>query len=176
MLWPLLTGRIGIALGSALAAGALAAWGTATFLNASHDAEIKSIRADAALAVEAATQRAVEVERAHNQLATKLEVQHEKATRQLAAIRADNRRLSAELGGLRDPFAAPACPVSTAADGTVDPAAAAATGRLSDETEGLLSNEASEFLLELAAEADRAALYATTCHRWVMELHDARQN
>ena len=163
MLWPLLTGRIGIALGSALAAGALAAWGTATFLDSSHDAEIQSIRAAAAEQYAAATQRAVEVERAHNQLATKLEVQHEKATRQLAAIRADNRRLARELGGLRDPFAAAsACPVSTAAGGTVDPADTAAIGRL--------SAEASEFLLEFAYDADRAAEYASTCYKWVKQL------
>lgn len=162
MLWPLLTGRIGIALGSALAAGALAAWGTATFLNASHDAEIQSIRAAAAEQYAAATQRAVEVERAHAELATKLEVQHEANRTRLAALRADNRRLSAELGGLRDPFGTPACPVSTAPDGTVDPATATTTGRLSDE--------ASEFLLDLAYDADRAAEYASTCYRWVKEL------
>ena len=163
MLWPLLTGRIGIALGSALAAGALAAWGTATFLNASHYAEIQSIRAAAAEQYAAATQRAVEVERAHNQLATKLEVQHEKATRQLAAIRADNRRLAAAAGGLRDPYpVAPACPVSTAAGGTVDSAATATVGRLSDE--------ASQFLLEFAYDADRAAEYANTCYKWVKQL------
>ena len=165
MLWPLLTGRIGIALGSALAAGALAAWGTATFLNASHDAEIQSIRAAVAELDAAATKRAVEIERAHAELATKLEVQHEKATRQLAAIRADNRRLAAAAGGLRDPYpVAPTCPVSTAAGGTVDPADTAATGRLSDET--------SEFLLGFAYDADRAAEYASTCYRWVKELKE----
>lgn len=163
MLWPLLTGRLGIALGSALAAGALAAWGTATFLNASHDAEIQSIRAAAAEQYAAATQRAVEVERAHAELATKLEVQHEANRTRLAAIRADNRRLAAAAGGLRDPFpVAPTCPVSTAADGTVDPADPTATGRL--------SAEASEFLLDLAYDADRAAEYASTCYRWVKEL------
>ena len=149
---------------AAVASAALSAWGTWTFLDARHESEIQSIRADAALAVEAATQRAVEVERAHNQLATKLEVQHEKATRQLAAIRADNRRLAAAAGGLRDPFAAPACPVSTAPDGTVDPATAAATGRLSDQ--------AAEFLLGFAYDADRAAEYASTCYRWVKELKE----
>ena len=147
---------------AAVASAALSAWGTWTFLDARHESEIQSIRADAALAVEAATQRAVEVERAHNQLATKLEVQHEKATRQLAAIRADNRRLAAAAGELRDPFATPTYPVSTAAGGTVDPAAAAATGRLSDE--------AAEFLLGFAYDADRAAEYASTCYRWVKEL------
>jgi len=163
MLWPLLTGRLGIALGSALAAGALAAWGTATFLSASHDAEIQSIRAAAAEQYATATQRAVEVERAHAQLATQLEVQHEKATRQLAAVRADNRRLARDLGGLRDPFAAAStCPVPTGSDSAVDPAATATVGRLSDE--------ASQFLLEFAYDADRAAEYANTCYKWVKQL------
>ena len=137
-------------------------WGTATFLGAKHDAEIQSIRAAAAEQYAAATQRAVEVERTHAELATKLEVQHETNRQQLAAIRADNRRLARELGGLRDPFAAPACPVSTAADGTVDSAATATVGRLSDE--------ASQFLLEFAYDADRAAEYANTCYKWVKQL------
>ena len=163
MLWPLLTGRLGIGAG-ALLAGAFAAWWlTSATLSARHEAEIQSIRAAAAEQYAAATQRAVEVERAHNQLATKLEVQHEKATRQLAAIRADNRRLAAAAGGLRDPFAAAStCPVPTDSDSAVDSAAAAATGRLSDE--------ASEFLLEFAYDADRAAEYANTCYKWVKQL------
>ena len=162
MIWTLLTGRIGIALGSALAAGALAAWGTASFLGATHEAEVQSIRAEAAQRYADAQQQALTIERAHAELATKLEVQHEANRTRLAALRADNSRLARELGGLRDPYAAPACPVSTAADGTVDPAAAAATGRL--------SAEASEFLLGFAYDADRAAEYASTCHQWVKEL------
>ena len=149
-------------LASALIAGISMTLLTANYLGAKHDAEIQSIRAAAAEQYAAATQRAVEVERAHAELATKLEVQHEANRTRLAALRADNRRLSAELGGLRDPFAAPACPVSTAPGGTVDPAAAAATGRLSDE--------AAEFLLGFAYDADRAAEYASTCYRWVKEL------
>ena len=155
---PLITG-----LGALLIGAAASWWVTSDALSAKHKAEIQSIRAAAAEQYAAATQRAVEVERAHAELATKLEVQHEKATRQLAAIRADNRRLAAAAGGLRDPFAAPACrPVSTAPDGTVDPADPTATGRLSAET--------SEFLLDLAYDADRAAEYASTCYRWVKEL------
>ena len=148
---------------AAVASAALSAWGTWTFLDARHEAEIQSIRAEAAEQYAAATQRAVEVERAHAQLATQLEVQHEKATRQLAAIRADNRRLAAAAGGLRDPFAAAStCPVPTITDSAVDSAATATTGRL--------SAEASEFLLDLAYDADRAAEYASTCHQWVKEL------
>ena len=137
---------------------------TANYLGAKHEAEIQSIRAAAAEQYASATQRAVEVERAHAELATKLEVQHEANRTRLAALRADNRRLSAELGGLRDPFAAPACPVSTDSDSAVDSAAAATVGRLSDE--------ASQFLLEFAYDADRAAEYASTCHQWVKELKE----
>lgn len=151
-------------LASALIAGISMTLLTANYLGAKHDAEIQSIRAAAAEQYAAATQRAVEVERAHAELATKLEVQHEANRTRLAALRADNSRLARELGGLRDPFAAPACPVSTAAGGTVDPAAAAAAGRLSDE--------AAEFLLGFAYDADRAAEYASTCHQWVKELKE----
>ena len=155
---PLITG-----LGALLIGAAASWWVTSDALSAKHKAEIQSIRAEAAEQYAAATQRAVEVEREHNQLATKLEVQHEKATRQLAAIRADNRRLAAAAGGLRDPFAAAStCPVPTDSDSTVDPAAAATVGRLSDE--------ASEFLLEFAYDADRAAEYANTCYKWVKQL------
>ena len=164
MVWlPLLTGRIGVGA-AALVVGASAAWWiTSDALSAKHEAEIQSIRAEAAEQYAAATQRAVEVERAHNQLATKLEVQHEKATRQLAAIRADNRRLARDLGGLRDPFAAAStCPVPTDSDSAVDSAATATVGRLSDE--------ASQFLLEFAYDADRAAEYANTCYKWVKQL------
>jgi len=150
---------------AAVASAALSAWGTWTFLGARHESEIQSIRAAAAEQYASATQRAVEVERAHAQLATQLEVQHEKATRQLAAIRADNRRLARELGGLRDPFAAAStCPVPTDSDSAVDSAAAATVGRLSDE--------ASQFLLEFAYDADRAAEYASTCHQWVKKLKE----
>jgi len=154
---PLITG-----LGALLIGAAASWWVTSDALSAKHKAEIQSIRAAAAEQYASATQRAVEVERDHAQLATQLEVQHEKATRQLAAIRADNRRLARELGGLRDPFAAPACPVSTDTGGTVDSAATATVGRLSDE--------ASQFLLEFAYDADRAAEYANTCYKWVKQL------
>lgn len=147
---------------AAVASAALSAWGTWTFLDARHESEIQSIRAAAAEQYAAATQRAVEVERAHAELATKLEVQHEANRTRLAALRADNSRLARELGGLRDPFAAPACPVSAAPDSAVDSATASTTGRL--------SAEASEFLLDLAYDADRAAEYASTCYRWVKEL------
>lgn len=154
---PLITG-----LGALLIGAAASWWVTSDALSAKHKAEIQSIRAEAAEQYASATQRAVEVERAHAQLATQLEVQHETNRQQLAAVRADNRRLARDLGGLRDPFAAPACPVSAASDGTVDPAAAAAVGRLSDE--------ASEFLLDFAYDADRAAEYANTCYKWVKQL------
>ena len=149
-------------LASALVAGISMALLTANYLGAKHEAEVQSIRAEAAQRYADAQQQALTIERAHAELATKLEVQHEANRTRLAALRADNRRLSAELGGLRDPFAAPACPVSTAPDSAVDSAATATVGRLSDE--------ASQFLLEFAYDADRAAEYASTCYRWVKEL------
>ena len=136
---------------------------TANYLGAKHEAEVQSIRAEAAQRYADAQQQALTIERAHAELATKLEVQHEANRTRLAALRADNRRLARELGGLRDPFAAAStCPVPTDSDSTVDSAATATTGRL--------SAEASEFLLDLAYDADRAAEYASTCYRWVKEL------
>ena len=74
---------------------------------------------------------------------------------------ADNRRLSRELGGLRDPGRRASCPdpVPTGSSTTSDVAGSPADSRLSDE--------ASSFLLEFAADADRAARYALSCYNWV---------
>ena len=166
---PLITG-----LGALLIGAAASWWVTSDALSAKHKAEIQSIRAEAAEQYAAATQRAVEVEREHAQLATNLEVQHEKATRQLAAIRADNRRLAAAAGGLRDPYpVAPTCPLPADAGSTVDPAAAPAVAGIPNAIEGVvLSDETTEFLIEFAYDADRAAEYASTCHQWVKELKE----
>ena len=46
----------------------------------------------------------------------------------------------------------------------------AADGGLSTAAEGLLSPEASEFLLDFARECDQAADYAKTAHDWAVRL------
>ncbi len=160
-----------VILGAVVAsiAGAIAGWWiTDDILTSKHEAQIQRIRADAATALQEATDRAIQAERDAISLALKLEVQSAENKQKLDSVLADNRRLARELGGLRDPFAKPAggctMPASPAGPGLAVPAPA--PGRLSDE--------ASEFLLEFAREADRAAEYANTCHRWIEEVNGRR--
>ena len=72
------------------------------------------------------------------------------------------RRRADQLGRLRDPGRASGCgpAVPTAAG----PAGSAAAGPAGND----LSAAAAGFLFDLVADADRAAAYAITCHRWVM--------
>ena len=105
------------------------------------------------------------------ELAEQLEITHVRAQNEVDKLLAENRRLSADNRGLRDPGRRPACrqdavPGTTAATGGVEDGTTATD--LSTSVEGLLSPEASEFLIEMAADADRAAQYAVTCHKWVM--------
>lgn len=158
-------------LGAVVAAiaGAIAGWWiTDDILTSKHEAQIQRMRLDAANALQAATDRAIQAERDAISLALKLEVQSAENKQKLDSVLTDNRRLARELGGLRDPFAKPAggctMPASPAGSGLAVPAPA--PGRLSDE--------ASEFLLEFAREADRAAEYANTCHRWIEEVNGRR--
>lgn len=150
-----------LALAVGLAAGGLGSWYlTAEYKDSKWEAAVGRQKVEATDLLRAATDRAVKAERQHNELATELEVEHDK--NQLALDRAlnDNRRLARELGGLRDPGRRPSCggPVPTTAGDAAEPATAA--------TGAELSAEASEFLLEFARDADRAAEYAGTCHEW----------
>jgi hypothetical protein len=162
-----------------LVLGSLGSWKvTSSYKDTKYQNIILSNEKLAAEKFAEASDRAAEIERTHAALAQDLEIKNVEANKLLDEALAKNRSLARKLGGLRDPFAKPpsGCSVPTGTSTPSNSNDGTPTGRLSDEAEGLLSNEASEFLLELAAEADRAALYATTCHRWVMELHDARQN
>ena len=143
-------------------------WITDDILTSKHEAQIQRIRADAATALQEATDLAIQAERDAISLALKLEVQSAENKQKLDSVLTDNRRLARELGGLRDPFAKPAggCTMPAPSPGTGLVATAPAPGRL--------SNEASEFLLEFAREADRAAEYANTCHRWIEEVNGRR--
>lgn len=160
-----------VILGAVVASivGAIGGWWiTDDILTSKHDAHIQRIRADAAAALQGATDRAIAAERANNALATRLETDHAKTRQKLDSVLADNRRLSRELGGLRDPFAIDlgGCTMPAPSPGTGLVATPPAPGRLSDE--------ASEFLLEFARDADRAAEYAATCYRWIEEVNGRR--
>jgi hypothetical protein len=136
-------------------------WVTSDYYQAKQSVLVARMQATAATELQQATERAVTAERKNNELAIGLEVKHVQTRQKLDQALADNRRLVRELGGLRDPGARPdSCgTVPTTATGTSLAASPAATGRLSDQ--------AAEFLLEFARDADRAAEYAATCHAWV---------
>ena len=164
-----------IAIVVALVVGAGAAWKlTADAKDDHYTAIIETQRANAEEALRLAQNKAIAIERKHNALATELEISYAERSKEKDKLMADNHRLARELGGLRDPGKRPACnaavPANAAATGTA--ADNAADGGLSTAAEGLLSPEASEFLLDFARECDRAADYAKTAHDWAVGLGD----
>lgn len=148
------------ALAVGLLAGSLGSWYlTAEYKDSKWGKAVADQKVEAAKVLQAETERALTTERKNTELNNNLEKHHAEANRTIETTRADNRRLARELGGLRDPGRRPSC--SSPQSGIVAPADPA-TGTAGAE----LSAEASEFLLELTAEADRAAEYARTCHDW----------
>lgn len=152
-------------LAAGLAVGSLSAWYlTAEYKDAKWGKAVADQKVEAAAKLQAATQRAIEAERRHNELADQLEVKHVENQQALDRVLADNRRLARELGGLRDPGRRTSC-------GSSVPADPATAGQPEGGTTGTeLSVEASEFLLEFARDADRAAQYAKTCYDWTQQL------
>ena len=156
-----------IAIVVALVVGAGAAWKlTAGAKDDHYTAIIETQRANAEEALRLAQTKAIGIERKHNALATELELFHAERSTEKDQILADNRRLARELGGLRDPGKRPACNAIMSTN-------SAAPGTAADNTSsGRLSDEAAEFLLELARECDQAADYAGTAHDWAVGLGD----
>lgn len=148
------------ALAVGLLVGALSSWYlTAEYKDSKWGKAVADQKVAAAKALQAETEKVLDAERKNTELNNNLEKNHAEASRKIDATLADNRRLARELGGLRDPGRRPGCGAAGAETGAAaDPAGGSAEGRLSDE--------ASEFLLELAADADRAAEYAQTCRAW----------
>ena len=139
-------------------------WLTASYKDTSWRATIEAKKVEAARQLQVATEKAVQTERDNQRLANQIEVQYVQSTKQLDAALADNRRIARELGGLRDPGRRTSgeCSLPTGSGATGVAAAGTAEGRLSDE--------ASEFLLGFARQADDAAQYAATCHQWIKQL------
>lgn len=145
--------------------GAFASWWvTSDYYQARYDAAVARQKAEAVAVLQEATERAIAAERLNNKLAQTLEVSHAQNRQKLDAALSDNRRLARELGGLRDPGYREGgnCTVPTTPAGSGIAIRQPATGRL--------SAEASEFLLELARDADRVAQYASTCSAWIKQL------
>ena len=155
-----------IALAIGLVVGVLGGWYfTAEYKDATWTASIAKQKSEAASKLQAATERALAAERQTTELSNKLEKQHVEANQKLDVVLGDNRRLARELGGLRDPGRRPSC-------GDTVPSTSTTTGRSDSGATGTeLSVEASEFLLEFARDADRAAQYAKTCYEWTQQLN-----
>ena len=154
-----------VALAFGLSIGALGSWYlTAEYKDASWTASIEKQKVEAAKELQSATDRAISAERRQNELADQLEVKHVESEKELDKALSTNRRLARELGGLRDPGRRPSC------GGTVSTNSTTASQSEGGATGTELSAEASEFLLEFARDADRAAQYASTCSAWIKEL------
>lgn len=139
-------------------------WLTAEYKDNKWEAKVSAQKVEAAKQLQAATEKVIETERKHNAIATQLEIQNAEKQSTLDRTLADNRRLAAQLGGLRDPGRRTSCAAADSATGATaqQPPAQASDGRL--------SAEASEFLLEFARDADRAAQYANTCYEWIQQV------
>ena len=169
--WALL---IVFALGAAAAGSAawtVRGWQADARVNAIERAGAEEKRRQAE-AITQSTQEARQAEARARDLANSIEVKHHEYTKSTERILADNRRLARQLGGLRDPGRRESCNGAVPSTGKTPGGNSGPTaeGRLSSEAEGLLSAEASEFLLEFAAAADRAAVYAQTCHEWAVKM------
>ncbi len=154
-----------IAAGAALLVGATSAWWlTAEYKDNKWLAKIEAQKVEAAKQLQVATEKVIEIERKHNAIATQLEIQNANKQTQLDKVQSDNRRLAAQLGGLRDPGRRQSCPSAL-------PANSGASQQPATETaDSRLSAEATEFLLEFARDADRAAQYANSCYEWIQQI------
>lgn len=137
---------------------------TKNYVDAEWQVKIDKQKSEASAKLQDATEKVLVAERKASALAKELGVRDEIKRHELDAIGRENRRLVAELGGLRDPGRRPSCGGPAKAD--AEPATA--VGEPADS--GNLSDAASEFLLELTRDADEVARYADTCHQWVKGL------
>lgn len=148
------------ALAAFFAGSSLSWYFTSAYKDTQCAAKVESARAVIAEASQKATESALQRERTANQQLNSLEVEHATVRQSLDKITADNRRLAAQLGGLRDP----------GTRGRVNPVPTTATVPSQPESQesasGRLSAAATEFLLDFAQRADAAASYAAECRDW----------
>lgn len=144
-----------------LTVGALGSWWlTAEYKDSVWGKAVSDQKVEAGKVLQKETEKVLTAEREASRLKDEMEKQHVESSAKIERTLADNRRLARELGGLRDPG-------RRSSGGCPAPGATEATGSPAGETSGAeLSAEASWFLLEFAAEADRAAEYAQLCYRW----------
>lgn len=149
-----------------LLAGAVTAWNVQDWR---WTARMEKARNAALATLNVETEKARSAERRNTLITEQLERTHAEASQRVDEALATNRRLVRELGGLRDPGrrVVHTYPVPGPAPASREPADQAPGSELPAESEGVLSEEASEFILGTANEADRAATYAATCYHYV---------
>lgn len=130
--------------------------------------QIDKQKADAANMLADATAHVLLMEREAKDRARQIEVNNANHQIEVAAERARNDNLARQLGGLRDTGRRRSCAgaVPTAATAAGVHGAGPAEAELSGESPQLLSPDAGQFILDLAADADRAAYYAADCRAW----------
>lgn len=139
---------------------------TRNYVDGQWRAEVSKQKSEAAKQLQEAADKVLTAERKASALSTEIGVKDEIQRRELDAIGRENRRLVTELGGLRDPGRRPSC------GGPATPTAVATAPAGATADPANLSDEASEFLLELTRDADEVARYAATCHQWIKGLKD----
>lgn len=155
-----------ILMGAVFAAGSSAAWKIQDWR---YGEQIADHALDDGLARAIARANASKKEREHDRLARHAEKTRQLAAAQSRALARDNRRLSDELGGLRDPGVRPGGLCGNA-DAAAIPADSAGTSA------GLLSDRASRFLLDFAEDCDAANDYAWAAHEWAKGLARDRED
>lgn len=123
------------------------------------NADMASLHATWNQAYSNQVQLTLNTERDLTQLNQHLETSHASANQKIHQLYTDNRRLAQQLGGLRDPVSA---------NWRTLPKTDTSCQCADTTREGRLSDQATQFLLELARDADTAAEYANTCHQWAI--------
>jgi hypothetical protein len=139
---------------------------TGTYKDASWEASVNAINIAAEQALRQSIERTHALEMKQLQRFNELEVAHAKDVEALSRIKTTNRDLATQLGGLRDPGRRPSCDCTMSKE--ADPSGVHERGSASAN----LSAEATNFLLDFADDADRAALYAAKCKAITMTEFD----
>lgn len=151
-----------IALGIGVLIGALpTGYFMYQYTNNKWIASTEKLKNESLALLQQATEKARRVERENSKLASKIDVVHAKAEKQIHETLAENRRLVYSLGGMRDPGCREGGTddVPGTSTASISSAGCAPGNKFSDQT--------TEFLLGFAEEADSAANYAKTCYEWI---------
>jgi len=152
----------------ALIAMLTSSWLTFEYTMAKYEAQIAEQKQEAASTLATATKNVLNYERQIATLKDNIEVTHANNQKSINTIQADNRRLIAAAGGLRDPGRRTnsACTMPSATGSPTLIKASADSSRL--------SNEAQDFLLAFAADADRVVEQYESCQRWAAAIESNR--